>query len=204
MTTALLQRARAAQLPVLQTYGLTQACSQVTTERPAAADGATAGPPLPGLRVELVDAAGLAVATGEVGEIRVQGDTVAPAFAPWLATGDLGRLDPAGRLTVLSRRVDLIISGGENVYPIEVEAVVREHPAVADVAVVPAPDARWGQVPVAFYVARASCTGDELGGFARERLAGFKVPKRWIPLEVLPRNALGKLERTRLATLAME
>jgi O-succinylbenzoic acid--CoA ligase len=203
MTSSLLARARAAQLPVLQTYGLTQACSQVTTERPAEADGLTAGPPVPGTSVEVVDASGASVLAGQPGEIRVRGPTVAPGWGPWLATGDLGRLDARGRLTVLSRRVDLIVSGGENVYPLEVEAVLREHPAIADVAVVPRPDATWGQVPVACYVARQPCTPDQLAGFARERLAGFKVPKHWIALEELPRNALGKLERVALVKQAM-
>jgi O-succinylbenzoic acid--CoA ligase len=204
MTPALLARARASKLPVLQTYGLTEASSQVATERPAEADGTTAGPALPGTTVEVVDAAGAPVAVGEVGEIRVRGPTVAPSAGPWLVTGDLGRLDARGRLTVVSRRVDLIVSGGENVYPLEVEAVLRDHPALADVAVVPREDARWGQVPVAFYVPRSPCTAEELAGFARARLAGFKVPKHWIPLEKLPRNALGKVERLALVKRAME
>jgi O-succinylbenzoic acid--CoA ligase len=196
MTSALLQRARRAGLPVLQTYGLTEATSQVTTERLGEADGTTAGTPLDGLLVRVVDEHGAEVPVGAAGEIQVIGPTV--SVPGWLSTKDLGRLDVRGRLTVLSRRVDLIISGGENIYPLEVEAVLREHPAVVDVAVVPKPDEEWGQVPVGFLVLRAELDDAALTAWLRERLAGFKVPREWRRLEALPRNAMGKLERTAL------
>ncbi|HET9156287.1 MAG TPA: hypothetical protein VFN91_06445, partial [Myxococcaceae bacterium] len=116
----------------------------------------------------------------------------------WLQTGDLGRLDGRGRLTVLARRTDLILSGGENVYPAEVEAVLATHPAVAEVAVVGRPDARWGQVPVAVVVPRGSAAPDALPGlraWARSRLAAFKVPAEVLPAAELPRTAAGKVDR---------
>lgn len=195
MGAALLTRARSLSLPVLQTYGLTEACSQVTTERRDEADGITAGRALPGLEVQIVDAEGHVVTPGVVGEIRVKGHTVTPAAGPWLSTKDLGSLDERGRLTVHARRVDLIVSGGENVYPAEVEAVLRESGLVDDVAVVPAADDTWGQVPVAIVVWKGAPDEASLLAFARARLAGFKVPRRLVARAELPRNASGKLLR---------
>jgi O-succinylbenzoic acid--CoA ligase len=195
MTPATLQRARAAGLPVLQTYGLTEACSQVTTELLEDADGTTAGPPIPGVEVRIAnpDASG-------VGEIEVRGPTVAKGLGPWLQTKDLGALDERGRLSVKSRRLDLILSGGENVYPAEVEAVLREHPTIRDVAIVAREDAEWGQVPVAVVVADVFDPSG-LAAWARERLASFKVPRGWVQAEALPRNATGKVDRMALIEL---
>ncbi len=195
MGAALLARARSLALPVLQTYGLTEACSQVTTERPGEADGATAGRALPGLEVQIVDATGLVVEPGVVGEIRVKGQTVTPGAGEWLATKDLGSLDERGRLTIHARRVDLIVSGGENVYPAEVEAVLRESGLVDDVAVVPVSDETWGQVPVAVVVWKGAPAVADLIAFARERLASFKMPRQLVARAELPRNASGKLLR---------
>lgn len=196
----LMERARQLGLPVLQTYGLTEACSQVTTEDPAHADGTTAGAPLEGVCVRIVDDGGAPLLPGEVGEIEVQGPTVARGMGPWLRTKDLGRLDERGRLTVLARRTDLILSGGENVYPAEVEGVLRDHPAIEDVAVVPRSDPAWGQVPVAVIVAKP-VSDEALDAWARERLAGFKRPRAWRRVDALPRNATGKLERARMVEL---
>jgi o-succinylbenzoate---CoA ligase len=199
MGAALLARARSLGLPVLQTYGLTEACSQVTTERPGLADGTTAGHPLEGLEVRLLDEVGAPVAEGEVGEVHVRGGTVTPTAGEWLRTKDLGSLDSHGRLTIHARRVDLIVSGGENVYPAEVEAVLLESGLLHDVAVAPRADALWGQVPVAFVVWRDEPKDDALLAFARARLAAFKVPKAVVSLTELPRNANGKVLRHALA-----
>jgi O-succinylbenzoic acid--CoA ligase len=198
MGAALLARARAAGLPVLQTYGLTEACSQVTTERPGEADGQTAGAPLDGLDVRVVDDAGATLAAGEVGEVQVRGPTVTRLVDGWLSTKDLGSLDARGRLTIHARRVDLIISGGENVYPAEVEAVLADSGLVHEVAVAPRGDADWGQVPVAYVVWRDDDRSESLLAFARARLAAFKVPKAIVSVAELPRNATGKLLRRRL------
>src|SRR4029450_12973612 len=174
---AVVDRARHAGLPVLLTYGLTEACSQVTTERPREADGRTAGTALPGLEVQIVGPDRQPVPEGKEGGIAVRGPTVMAGYLDddaataevlregWLLTGDLGGLDARGRLTVLARRTDLILSGGENVYPAEVEAVLATHPAVAEVTVVGRPDPRWGQVPVAGGGPRPGSSPDE-----RERL----------------------------------
>lgn len=197
MGVELLRRARALQLQVLQTYGLTEACSQVTTERLADADGSTAGPPLAGLEVRIEDEHG-PVPTGTIGEICVRGPTVTPSAGEWLRTKDLGHLDSSGRLTVHARRVDLIVSGGENIYPAEVEAALAESSLVLDVAVGPMAHETWGQVPVAYVVWRSAPDAVALEAHGRARLAGFKVPKRWVTVESLPRNANGKLLRHQL------
>jgi len=211
---SLLQRAGAVSVPVLPTYGLTEATSQVATERPGAADGCTAGPPLPGVEVRIVDGEGTAVAPGEVGEIEVRGPTVMRGYwadavataqvfrSGWLGTHDLGTVDGDGRLIVFARRSDLIVSGGENIYPAEVEGTLATHAAVAEVAVVPRDDARWGQVPIAALVLRAEVdVAAELPKWCRARLAPFKVPRQWLTFQALPRNATGKVDR--LAVRAM-
>jgi O-succinylbenzoic acid--CoA ligase len=195
---------------VLQTYGLTEATSQVATERLGAADGESAGHALPGTELRIENAS---PADG-VGEILVRGPTVMrgyfrdPAATQealrdgWLHTGDLGSVDALGRLHVEARRLDLIVSGGENIYPAEVEAQLCALPAVRDAAVLPVPDAKWGQVPVALLVARAERLDDaELRRLCQARLASFKVPRRFVWVDALPRNAAGKLERAGLKRL---
>jgi O-succinylbenzoic acid--CoA ligase len=176
---ALLARAAAAGLPVVTSYGLTEACSQVATD----------GVPLPGVRVELAPD----------GEIVVSGPTVAGAGL--LPTGDLGAWDEGGRLRVIGRKADTIITGGESVAPQEVEEVLFAHPGVADAAVVGRPDPEWGERLVALVVARDGAAippEHELRAFCAARLARFKVPKRFEAVPTLPRNAAGKLERPRL------
>lgn len=215
----LLERARAVGLLALQTYGLTEACSQVTTERPSDADGRTAGPPLPGLEVRVVGENGDVRGPGQEGDIEVRGPTVMAGYwrrpeatsevlrDGWLRTKDLGVLDARGRLTVLSRRTDLIVRGGENIYPAEVEAVLANHPSVQEAAVVGVPDSRWGEVPVAFLALRAGQPHPEaeaLEAWCRQSLAGFKLPVRFLWVEALPRNAMGKLERPALRKAAEE
>jgi o-succinylbenzoate---CoA ligase len=191
----LLERARKAGLRVVQTWGMTETCSMATCERPHEADGATAGPPLPGFEVVV-----------EAGEILVRGPAVMrgylgqpPIQGRFFRTGDLGELDARGRLVVHARRADLIVSGGENVYPAEVEAALLTHPAVREAAVLPASDERWGQVGIAFVVTTASDA--ELRNFLGTRLAKYKVPARFVRLPELPRNAAGKVDRSGLFTL---
>jgi O-succinylbenzoic acid--CoA ligase len=180
---ALLERAAAASLPVAPTYGLTQACSQVTVAEPGDAD--TSGFPLPGVELEIA----------ADGEILVRGPSVAGGGT--LRTGDLGRLDDRGRLIVTGRRSELIVSGGENVAPAEVEAVLEQHPAVAEAGVFGRADAEWGEAVVAAVVPRngAPLDAEEVRAFCRARLAGFKVPKAIEEVRALPRTASGKLRR---------
>jgi o-succinylbenzoate---CoA ligase len=201
----LLERATALGVPVVQTYGLTETASQLTTLAPedALPKLGSAGKPLMGSAVRI----------GRDGEILVRGPSVSPGYLHgasrldedgWLHTGDLGRLDAEGYLYVLDRRDDLIISGGENVYPAEVEATLLAHPAVADAGVVGVPDAEWGRSVAAHVVLVPGCavTASELQTFARERLAAYKVPRTIDFRESLPRNAAGKLLRRELHTSA--
>jgi long-chain acyl-CoA synthetase len=170
------------------------------------------GRPFPGMAMRLVDPDTLdEVAPGETGEIQVRGSQVmvgyweqpgatAEALLPggWLRTGDAGYLDPDGYLYLRDRLKDMIISGGENVYPVEVENVLAGHPGIAEVAVVGVPHERWGEIPKAFVVQRAEAgtdavSADEIIAFARERLAGYKCPTSVEFLDALPRNAAGKV-----------
>ena len=184
---ALLARARDAGWPVAPTYGLTQACSQVTVGE--IGDVETSGRALPGVRVTLAPD----------GEILVEGPTVAGGGT--LHTGDLGRLDDRGRLIVVGRKSDTIVTGGENVAPAEVEAVLLEHPAVADAGVFARPHAEWGEAVTARVVLRpdAEASADELRTWAADRLAAYKVPKAVELADALPRTESGKLLRRELA-----
>jgi O-succinylbenzoic acid--CoA ligase len=192
---ALLQRARAAGVPVSLTYGLTESCSQATTAPVAdGGDSLTAGPPLFCTRAQIASD----------GEILLRGPTIAPA-APaadgWLHTGDLGVLDECGRLVVSGRKADTIISGGENVAPAEVEAVLEAHPQVLEAAVIGRSDPRWGEAVTAIVVARGEETVEleQLRAHCASVLAPYKVPKQLVlSSEPLPRTRSGKLLRREL------
>jgi O-succinylbenzoic acid--CoA ligase len=132
------------------------------------------------------------------GEIVVGGPTVAPGVGGALHTGDLGEIDARGHLHITGRKADTIITGGENVAPTEVEAVLAEHPAVAEAAVHGRPDPEWGEAVVATVVLRGTATEEELRAFAAERLAPFKVPKTIAFTDALPRTSSGKLLRRAL------
>jgi o-succinylbenzoate---CoA ligase len=186
----LLRRAGDAGVPVAQTYGLTEACSQVTTARPGD-EQPDAGPPLFCTRVRIA---------GD-GEILVAGPTLASAGpGGWHPTGDLGDLDGDGRLRVTGRKADTIVTGGENVAPTEVEAVLAEHPAVAEAAVHARPDPDWGEAVVATVVLRDGMRADpaDLLAHCTARLARFKVPKDVRFAAALPRTRSGKLLRRAL------
>jgi O-succinylbenzoic acid--CoA ligase len=170
-------------LPVVPVYGMTETASQVVAGIP--------GRPLPGVEVSV---------TAE-GEILVRGPMVsrgALAADGWLHTGDSGRLDQDGLLHVTGRAKDLIVTGGENVAPVEVEEVLVAHPAVADAAVLGLPDPEWGEAVTAFVVLSGPATAEELIDHCRARLAAFKVPKRLEQVAGLPRNAAGKLLRSEI------
>jgi len=179
---------------VVQTYGLTEACSQVTTLAPADARRkvGSAGRPLLTTHLRVHD-----------GEILVQGPTVAPGCADpdgWLHTGDLGRIDEEGFLYVEDRIDDMIVSGGENVIPAEVEQVLLRHPEVADAAVIGREDPEWQQAVTAVVVLQSgsSASADDLRRHCAESLANFKVPKRVELAAALPRTPSGKLLRRAL------
>jgi O-succinylbenzoic acid--CoA ligase len=207
---SLLQRALDCNLPIALTYGLTEACAQVATALPETVrhKPGTVGKPLPGVRVEIKNETGQTCATGQVGEIVVSGPGIMPGYLGHpplvegrLRTGDLGYLDEDGDLWVVSRRSDLILSGGENVYPEEVEQALLQHPAVEAACVVGLPDAEWGQQVAAAVVRRDPCEAEELLHFLRGRLAGYKIPRRLVFLGTLPYTASGKLKRMEVAEM---
>jgi o-succinylbenzoate---CoA ligase len=205
---ALLRRARTAGVPVSLTYGLTESCSQATTtaaveigepgDAGALGEDAevqpNAGPPLFCTRVQIA---------GD-GEILLAGPTVAAAALAadgWLHTGDLGELDERGRLRVTGRKADTIVSGGENVAPVEVEAVLEAHPQVLEAAVLGRSDPQWGEAVTAIVVARvgAAPEPEELRAHCARALAPYKVPKQVVlSAEPLPRTRSGKLLRREL------
>ena len=213
----LLTRAHEAGFPVCTTYGLTEATSQVATARPWRR-GAVDRPPLvplhgTELRIVADDRDAPAFVAGEIvvrGPTVMRGylnDPVATARAirdGWLYTGDIGFLDAAGGLHVLDRRDDLVVSGGENVYPAEVEAVLLEHPSVAEAAVAGLPDADLGSRVVAWIVAKPGAATDAqaLSGHCGARLAGYKRPREFRFVGALPRTTEGKLQRRRLTETA--
>jgi long-chain acyl-CoA synthetase len=170
------------------------------------------------VEVAIGDGAGRFLAPGETGEIMVRGRTVMPGYwenpeatartlaEGWLMTGDVGRLDRDGYLTLTDRSKDVIISGGANIYPREVEEVILAHPDVREVSVVGRPDPEWGELVVAFVVPVPGADPDlaALDRFCREHIARFKRPKLWRVLEELPKNNYGKVLKTELRRMLEE
>jgi len=198
----LYERASAAGWPLHPSYGMSETAAQIATWTPAD------GPWHEGLVGRPLDGNDIAIAAD--GRIRIRGPQVmagyldggAPDADGWLPTGDLGRLDTAGRLTVLGRADDMLISGGRNVHPLEVESCLAACPGVADVAVTGLPDTVWGDLIVALVAGEASDA--TLNGWVVERLPSAARPRRFVRLAQLPRNATGKLERGVLRRLAAE
>ena len=205
---------------VLTAYGLTEATGTVTMCRQgdsAEIIATTSGRAIPDVEVRIIDADGNELEAGEQGEIVVRGYNVMSGYvdAPeataeaidldgWLHTGDIGFLDDAGNLAITDRLKDMYVSGGFNVYPAEVEAVLRRHPGVAQVSVVGIPDRRMGEVGLAVVVpapgADAEAVATALPGFAKDQLANFKVPRRVEVVDALPTNASGKVLKRELRT----
>jgi malonyl-CoA/methylmalonyl-CoA synthetase len=190
---------------VLERYGMTETGMNVSNPYEGERRPGTVGFPLPGVELRLA----------EDGEVHVRGpnvfagywgrpDATAAAFTDdgWFKTGDIGEHDPDGYLRLVGRARDLIITGGLNVYPREVEDVLLQHPGVAEVAVAGTPDPEWGELVTAWVVPAPAAPlppEDELVGFAADRLARFKCPRRVVFVDVLPRNALGKVLRHELS-----
>jgi fatty-acyl-CoA synthase len=193
-------------------YGMSEAGTvlHVPIDRRAVKDNpGSVGLPAPLLDIRIVDAQGNDAKEGEIGELWLRGPGVTPgywnkpletaaAFADgWYRTGDLGRREANGFYRVVDRLKDMYISGGENVYPAEVEAALASHPDVLDAAVVGVPDSRWGECGVAYIVLRpgATATVDEVSGHCAARLAAFKRPARVLLVETIPRTASGKVQK---------
>lgn len=212
----LLEQCAVRGIPVAQTYGLTESCSQAVTLAPddALRKLGSAGRPLAPVQIQIRQDERV-LAAGAAGVIYLKGPTITPGYADrpaataevlrdgWLCTGDLGYLDADGYLYVLDRRSDLIISGGENVYPAEVESVLLAHPGIAEAGVCGQDDPRWGQVPIAFVKTRPNSSpgAAALLTHAQQRLARYKVPHAIHFVDELPRNSSGKLLRRELHRL---
>ncbi|MBX3471886.1 MAG: long-chain fatty acid--CoA ligase [Planctomycetes bacterium] len=198
-----------------QGFGLTEVgpnCFSLPPED-AVRKAGTVGFPVMHCEARVVDAAGRDVPPGQTGELWLRGphvcagywnDPTATAAAlhegGWWATGDLFQVDPDGYYKVVGRKKEMFISGGENVYPAEVEAAILQFPGVRECAVVGVPDSKWGEVGRA-YVAPADVAPEALLDFLRQRIGRYKVPKAVVTLDALPRNALGKVLKHQLAEL---
>ncbi|MEH7113999.1 o-succinylbenzoate--CoA ligase [Neobacillus niacini] len=216
----LLEACLAKKLPVFQSYGMTETSSQIVTLAPEYSMNkiGSAGKPLFPSQLKVVLENGEIAPAKEAGEIVVKGPNVTGGYLyrpettkekfseGWLHTGDIGYLDEEGFLYVLDRRSDLIISGGENIYPAEIESVLLAYPDVAEAGVTGLKDDTWGQVPVAFIVLKegAEATEKQLQEHCLENLAKYKVPKKFLFTEMLPRNAANKLLRRKLSKLVNE
>lgn len=207
----LLARCRQANIPIAATYGLTEASSQVATASPRQTrqKPASVGKPLLFTRVRIIDRQGQDLPPSALGEILVKGPTVMRGYdndlaatrlalrKGWLHTGDIGYLDEDGDLYIVQRRSDLILTGGENVYPREVENALRRHPAIEEVIVVGVADAEWGQrVAAAIQVKHGeTLSAQGVMRFARQELAGYKIPRQIRFVDTFLRTASGKIQR---------
>ena len=194
---------------VLEGYGLTETSPVVTFNPPASRKVGSIGIPIAGVEVRLVDDHGKDVPDGEVGEIAVRGPNVMKGYwgkpeetakaipDGWFRTGDLARRDVDNYLFIVDRKKDMIIRGGENVYPREIEEALHEHPAVAEVACVGIPDPDLGEEVGAAVVLQpgASADPDELREWAKARLAAYKYPRRVWLVDSLPHGPTGKIVR---------
>ncbi|HJQ68221.1 MAG TPA: AMP-binding protein, partial [Blastocatellia bacterium] len=201
-----------------QVYGLTETTGAITYLPPEEHDPngnprmRSCGKPHGMVEIRIVNGQGNAVATGEVGEIicrslqnmkgywNLPEETEKALRGEWLHTGDAGYVDEDGFLYIHDRVKDMIVSGGENIYPAEVESVLFAHPAVADVAVIGVPDDRWGEAVKAIVVKKpgVEVDGAEIIAFARDRIAHYKAPKSVDFIDALPRNASGKILKREL------
>ncbi|MEV0063310.1 AMP-binding protein [Nocardia sp. NPDC050718] len=204
-------------VPIVEGYGLSEGtCASTLNPVAGQRKPGTVGLPLPGQAVAIMDPDGALVAPGEPGEVVVRGpnvmrgylgkptETAATVVDGWLHTGDVGYFDPDGYLVLVDRIKDMIIRGGENLYPKEIENALYRHPAVHEAAVVGVPDAVLGEVPVAHVVAapRARITAAELTEHCRAELAAFKVPVAIVLTAEMPRNPVGKIDKKQLRALA--
>ncbi|MBI3683078.1 MAG: AMP-binding protein [Acidobacteria bacterium] len=192
---------------ILERYGMTETLMNISNPYEGERRPGAVGLPLPGVSVRILDSEGQPVADGETGELHLRGPNVFAGYwrreqatrdaflDGWFRTGDLGVRSPDGYYTLAGRKSDLIISGGFNVYPREIEEFLLEQPEVAEAAVVGVPDRLKGEIPVAYVVTRGTLDLAVLEARCRLKLASFKVPKGFVSVEKLPRTALGKVQK---------
>jgi len=192
---------------ILERYGMSETLMNMSNPYQGERRGGTVGFPLPGVSVRLLSESGQPAADGETGEIHLRGpnvfggywkrdDATRDAFRDgWFRTGDLAVRSADGYYTLAGRRSDLIISGGFNIYPREIEEFLTEQPEIAEAAVIGLEDRVRGEVPVAYVVPRAAFDAAEIESRCRRFLASFKVPRAFIAVDKLPRNAMGKIQK---------
>jgi malonyl-CoA/methylmalonyl-CoA synthetase len=195
---------------ILERYGMSETIMLTSNPYDGERRGGTVGFPLPGVGLRVRDEQGHDVPAGEIGGIQVKGPGVFKGYwrmpektreeftaDGWFRTGDVGRIDERGYVTIVGRSKDLIISGGYNVYPAEIEGYINDMPGVAESAVIGVPHADFGEVGVAVVVARpgARLDPEELVGTLKSQLANFKIPKRCFVVPELPRNTMGKVQK---------
>ncbi|WP_181444612.1 o-succinylbenzoate--CoA ligase [Bacillus sp. 03113] len=213
----LLQACVAKDIPVFQSYGMTETASQIVSlsSEDSTRKLGSAGKPLFPSQLKIVNEKGEEMARDKVGEIVVKGPNVTSGYLNreeetkrkiingWLYTGDIGYLDREGFLYVLDRRADLIISGGENIYPAEVEGVLVSYPTIKDAGVIGIKDDHWGEIPFAFLVVKNGTliSEEDITQYCLQKLAKYKVPKKYLFIEEIPRNASKKIIRRQLRDL---
>src|SRR5258708_7350840 len=192
---------------ILERYGMSETLMNLSNPYAGERRAGTVGFPLPGVSARLLDPEGRPAPDGETGELYLRGpnvfsgywrreDATRAAFADgWFRTGDLAVRSPDGYYTLVGRRSDLIISGGFNIYPREIEEFLAEQPEIAEAVVMGVADRLRGEVPVAYVVARCAFETAELETRCREAMASYKVPRAFITVEKLPRNAMGKIQK---------
>jgi malonyl-CoA/methylmalonyl-CoA synthetase len=193
-------------LRILERYGMSEVGIVISNPFDGERRAGTVGQPLPGVRAKITDLkTGADLGPEQIGEIRIAGDSVMLGYLGlpeqtqaaigdgWMHTGDLGKVSKDGYFSIVGRAGDMVISGGLNVYPREVETVLLEHPGVQEVAIVGVPHAEWGEQVVGLFVGEAD--PEDLVVWAREQLAGFKCPKALRAVQALPRNAMGKVQK---------
>ena len=213
----LLEQARKSQISLSPTYGMTETASQIVTLKPEEflAGNQSCGRLLPHAQITITNPEGEGLAVGKTGMITIQADSLAKGYYPGenlasfssdlnsFQSDDLGFIDEAGYLTVVGRHSDKIISGGENIYPAEVEAAILGTGWVEDVCAIAVPDPDWGQVVTAVYVAKGGVDAEAIASLLTDTLSPFKRPKYWVQIDRLPRNNRGKISRHLLQEMVL-
>lgn len=202
--------------PIIEAYGLSEGtCGSTLNPVNGVRKAGTVGIPLPGQKIAIADFNGRHLPVGEIGEVLIQGENVMRGYLNkpeetaktivnnWLHTGDIGRIDDEGYLSIVGRLKEMIIRGGENIYPKEIEDTLLELPEVLEAAVIGAADEKWGEVVLAFvsFKPDSECSIDLINQYCKQHLTRYKQPEKVIILSTLPKNAVGKIDKPKLREL---
>lgn len=210
----LLEKARFHNIRLAPTYGMTETASQIATLKPEdfLKGKISSGQILPHAQVTIHNQKGEILKSNQTGNITIKSKSLALGYYPLIwenqnnfSIDDLGYLDEKGYLNIIGRSSEKIITGGENIYPREIESAIRQTNIVADICIIGIPDKHWGQAVTAIYIPKNSNTSTlEIQTLLKDKLSKFKIPKYWIPLQTLPRNAQGKINRQQLQQIAQK